>query len=217
MWRRDFDLALTPPPKRTPINAGTKWHYQGDQYPAQEAYSLKYCCSIDGRPIVVQDLRRPAIRHGKIGMPLRSTPQSDKKGFANSMRLHPDVVFYITKKKNRNTRIKSETLGSSAHVVPEKAFPPTPGVSAAWLCSSAHHVGVAAGFSCDNRRRRQQRRTGLWSSQRDSCTSRVARFGQERKRLIISYIVDSTFNVRQLTSFTLNALPAVGSGYPRRK
>jgi hypothetical protein len=34
MWRRDFDLALTPPPKRTPINAGTKWHFQGDQCPA---------------------------------------------------------------------------------------------------------------------------------------------------------------------------------------
>jgi hypothetical protein len=34
MWRRDFDLALTPPPKRTPINAGAKWHFQGNQCPA---------------------------------------------------------------------------------------------------------------------------------------------------------------------------------------
>jgi hypothetical protein len=101
-------------------------------------------------------------------MLLHSNPSSDNPAFAGSMRLHPDVVSYIPKKKNENTSIQSEALSSSVHMVPEKVSPPTPGVSAAWACSSAHHVGVAAGFSCYNGGRRQQGRTRLWSSQKHS-------------------------------------------------
>jgi hypothetical protein len=56
-----------------------------------------------------------------------------QKRIANPMRLHPDIVIYINKKKNKNTRMKSEALGSSVHMVPERAFTPTPGVSAAWV------------------------------------------------------------------------------------
>jgi hypothetical protein len=34
MWREDFDLALSPPPGRLPINAGSRWHFQGNKCPA---------------------------------------------------------------------------------------------------------------------------------------------------------------------------------------
>jgi hypothetical protein len=49
-----------------------------------------------------------------MSSPLPSNSPSDKPGFADSMRLHPNDVFYIPKKKKKKT-----TLGSNPrHWVP---------------------------------------------------------------------------------------------------